>query len=174
MLRQLDILENAGLIHTQTGFSMIEKDHNDHGSRDYTIFSVNYKGESTTGLTNETKVRMMDSNYWCAIESTSSAEVIPIQALTAALPETKHTSYAQDDFTKGSNLVVTPTGNALKWYFGTVNDAFINIQPGDIIYGKFVAVAVLKTATSPAVYNLRLHHGQGYDKEIQYWSDYDE
>ena len=77
MLRQLKTLENSGLLHTQTGFSMIEKDHNMHALSDYTIFSVNYKNESMTGLNYEIKVPMMNSNYWCAIESTSSAEVIP-------------------------------------------------------------------------------------------------
>ena len=170
MLRQLKTLENSGLLHTQTGFSMIEKDHNMHALSDYTIFSVNYKNESMTGLNYEIKVPMMNSNYWCAIESTSSAEVIPIQALTANIEN----GYPQDEFTKGNNLIITPTGNPKKWYFGGVNDAFINLQPGDVIYGKFVAVAVLKSASAPTVYNLRLHHGQGYDKEIQYWSEYND
>ena len=129
----------GALNYDQAGFDIIEKDERDVGGEDHVIF---YPGVGTNVGNRVFANNPEDNAYWIGIHNVSTdstAIPIPVQA----------ESLVGDDFTKVTTLP-----------FDYDEGRYINLAPGDIVYGKFKSVGILKSA-GPTNYKYRLRMIRG-------------
>ncbi len=139
-LKQLVSDESASLTYDQIGFDLMAVDHNLVGGKTYTIF----KAEDGTDSSNifYKNVPFNDTPHWIGIHNcgTVSSETCSVQAV----------SVDGDDFAKNATYNPSSLTN------------YIEVMPGDIIYGKFTEVSLVKTSSGfPVAYvdMLRLIRG---------------
>ena len=140
-LRQLTSEELGALTYEQAGFDMFEKDSSLLGGKDYMIL---YPGVGTTSgyITYFNNAEASDEPYWIAIQNVTSAdETVEIQARSVAA-------------TEGRGMHLSKDGN-----YNPDNNQFIVLNAGEVVYGKFDAVAVLKTAGLIYLDHIRLIRG---------------
>jgi hypothetical protein len=135
---RLVTVESSGLTYDQAGFDFYEKDERDVGSKDHAIL---FPGEGTN-VDNAFFMGNPDDNaHWIGIHNCGtvpSSEVISIMA----------TSSVGDDFAKD--------GDAADYNADT---NYLELAGGDVIYGKFIKVGILKTASSLYKDRVRLIRG---------------
>lgn len=137
-VRHLVSGELGALSYDQAGFDIITKDERDHDTLDHTIF---YPGEGTNTSNIVYLGNITPNAHWIGLHNCGTdltAEVISVLA----------TSLVGDDFAKD--------GDAADY---NVDTNYIEIAPGDIIYGKFSKVGILKTHSSLYKDRLRLIRG---------------
>ena len=139
-IRQLTSDTSGGLTYDQAGFDMMSVDHNMVAGRDHTIF---HAGAGTD----------VNNNYYQNIPANKTAHWIGIHNCGTFLLETcsiQAISIVGDDLAKDGTYDPVELLN------------YVEIIPGDIIYGKFTQVSLVKTdsgAPIPYVDNLRLIRG---------------
>ena len=137
---QLTGLSSSHLAHAQVGFDTYEKGEKVHGGHDYTVL---LPGVGTdTG--NEIYHGNTDSDaHWIAIHNCGTAgdETISIQARTIG----------QGDDLSTTGILAQAT-----------SASYVEIGAGDIIYGKFDRVFILKTDGSAYRDRIRLVRGAQY------------
>ena len=130
-LRQLVSDESASLTYDQAGFDLMSMDHNTVATKDHKIFIAKAGTDLSNVLYQD--IPSNDIPHWVGIHNcgTVNAETCSVQAV----------SIDGDDFAKDGTYSAGTLGN------------YIEIMPGDIIYGKFTQVSLLKTSSgSPVAY----------------------
>ena len=137
-IRRLVQIESSGLLYDQAGFDMETKDDRLHDSLDHTIY---YPGEGTNTSNILYLGNTTPNAHWIGLHNCGTeigAEVISLLA----------TSLVGDDFAQD--------GKAADY---NVDTNYLEIAPGDIIYGKFSKVGMLKTDGAQYYDRLRLIRG---------------
>ena len=130
-IRRLTSDASGALAYDQVGFDLMAMDHNGFGGELYKEFHAG----AGTDLGNDVYKDIPTNKiaHWVGIHNcgTVNLETCSVQAA----------SLVGDDFAKGGEY---NPGVLLNW---------IEVLPGDIVYGKFTQVALLKTASgSPVAY----------------------
>ena len=137
MIRKLTADTSGGLTYDQVGFDIMTMDHNNIDGKHHKLFVAGPGTDASNRYFND-----FPSNgtpHWIGIHNcgTVQAEVCSVQAQ----------SMTGDDLSK--------TGS-----FGTLTtSSYVDLMPGDVIYGKFTSVALLVTSGAPYVDVLRLIRG---------------
>jgi len=138
-IRRLTGDEINELTYDQAGFDIIQKDERDIDSKDHIIV---YPGVGNAVSNIVYMGNTEDNAHWIGFHNcgTDNVEVpIPIQA----------ESLVGDDLTKDPSVT-----------FDYDTARYINLAPGDIIYGKFKSVGILKSdGPTNFKYRLRLIRG---------------
>ena len=130
--RDLHIIESGHLQYEQAGVDTYRKDNALLNGMDHSIL---YPGEGTAA-SNRIYFNNPDPNaHWIAVHSITHTEVVPLQIET----------YDGDDFGKDG-------------VFSANTSNYLEVLPGDVIYGKFKRVSILKVGTS-GYYDIRLIRG---------------
>jgi hypothetical protein len=139
-IRQLTSDTSGGLTYDQAGFDMMSVDHNTVAGKHHTIF----KAGAGTDIDNiyHQNIPTNKTPHWIGIHNCGSflVETCSIQA----------ESIVGDDLSKSGTYNPLSLAN------------YVEIIPGDIIYGKFTQVALVKTDSGvpiPYVDILRLIRG---------------
>ena len=129
--------ESGALLYEQAGADLVTQRHTNIGGFDHVIY---YAGAGN----NVNNLYFLDIGrpYWIGIHNCGIATTIapvPIQAECAV----------------GDNLTKVPS---LEFDYDTPR--YLNLAPGDIVYGKFTSIGILKSAApTNYVYILRLIRG---------------
>ena len=130
-IRQLTSDTIGGLTYDQAGFDLLIMDHNQYNGRDYKIFRA---GPGTdTGPAVYKDIPADKVAHWIGIHNcgTVHLETCSVQA----------GSVVGDDFAKDGTFDSDTLAN------------YIELKPGEIIYGKFTQVSLVKTSSgSPIAY----------------------
>lgn len=138
-IRRLTGDSSGALTYDQVGFDMFTVDDRDISGLDHTIFRA-MAGTSISNI------------YYLGIPANKTAHWIGIHNCGTKLGETcsvQAASITGDDLAKNGTSAPGTIGN------------YIEIMPGDIVYGKFTEVSMVKTTASPTNYTdtLRLIRG---------------
>ena len=137
MIRKLTADTAGGLTYDQVGFDIMSHDHQNIDGKHHKIFIAGSGTDSSNKQFND-----FPSNgkpHWIGIHNcgTVQVEVCSVQAR----------SMTGDDYSK--NGTYNPLSTVL----------YADLLPGDIIYGKFIEVAILQTSAHPYIDTLRLIRG---------------
>ena len=130
-IRRLTGESSGALTYDQVGFDLMSMDHNDFGGATYKEFHAGPGTDSGNDVYKD--ISSNETPHWIGIHNcgTVNAETCSIQAV----------SLIRDDLAKGGT------------YDPTSLVVYIELMPGDIIYGKFTQVALSKTSSgSPVAY----------------------
>ena len=137
-IRRLTSHSAGALTYDQAGFDIITKDERDTDGKDHIVF---YPGEGTDS---SNKVYLGNPNpnaYWIGIHNCGTEpvdEVIEVQAISLV----------------GDNFTTDPDSA-----FDYDTPRYLKIAVGDIIYGKFSSVGILKTDSGIYKDRMRLIRG---------------
>ena len=133
--KKLHAIESGHLQYEQAGYDMFKKTSLLIGGQDHSIL---YPGEGSNAL-NIVYFNIPGPNpYWAAVQALTNVEVTPLQM------ETYKSFKKADDFCKDGT-------------FSANSANYLELSPGDIVYGKFKAVSILKPTAGE--YNIRLIRG---------------
>ena len=131
-IRRLTSEASGALTYDQVGFDLMSMDHNSYGGSSFKEF---YAGAGTDSGNDVYKnIPGNKTPHWVGIHNcgTVHSETCSIQAV----------SLVGDDLAKPGGV-----------YNPVLLAAYIELMPGDIVYGKFTQVALLKTSSgSPVAY----------------------
>ena len=127
-LRELNINETGSLNFEQLGAHLVEKDHNNVSGEDHIVV---YPGKGTDS--SNIVYQNGPTDIWIGIHNQSGQESLVVQAETVD----------GDAFSRNGE-------------FNTALANYLEIASGDIVYGRFKKVAILKTGSSFFKYYARL------------------
>ena len=127
-LRELNTNETGSLNFEQLGAHLVEKDHNDVSGEDHIIV---YPGKGTDS--SNIIYQNGPTDIWIGIHNQSGLESLVVQAETVN----------GDAFSRSGN-------------FNTALANYLEIASGDILYGRFTKVAIMKTGGALYKYYTRL------------------
>ena len=137
-IRRLVTIESSALLYDQAGFDVITKDERDHNGEDHTIY---YPGEGTNNSNIIYENNPTPGAHWIGIHNcgtSPSGETISIQAESLV----------------GDDLTSDPSAT-----FDYDTARYLEIPSGDIIYGKFSSIGILKTSSGIYKDRVRLIRG---------------
>ena len=133
--KKFHAIESGHLQYEQAGCDIFKKTALLIGGLDHSIL---YAGEGTTS-SNSVYFNIPGPNpYWIAVQALTNIEVTPLQM------ETYKSFKKADDFCKDGTFAANSAN-------------YLELSPGDIVYGRFKTVSILKPTSGE--YNIRLIRG---------------